>query len=664
MSANFGHGAEVIPLVCYKDKPVYSGFDNTFTSFNDGGACYEIEVDGGALPPLQIGPQPVFTGSSGQSVWTEQITWMAESIAEQAAIFGYEWIGETLFINNGNPTDLSGIDNIPGAPTEEIAAIYIDAGLSWRIFQITVCPGSPSPTAWRRTKSDNLVPAQRDLLITKPLPGPVREFQVCAYHDGKKSQEQFFLVEQPGRALRLLDPVANANEMPRCLVPCGAAAQIPPPSQPTTLFESQSVCDEGNQIGTEDDGTPIYQEFTAYWTFANGEIMGPFGTIPNPVTQANDDYEIQGRLVDCNTGEPVDTPTPDCPRTSYAGQVWRISDDTVQEATVDWWGTSTHPSGGNSAPHGNVSDIFTVAGDGRTLVHPNGAPTATFTQPTGDVRTSSGAFIAGVGASSSAQTSGEDQLRVSGYVILSAPALLFDTNPNTGERGGIWINRCCAGSLELLFEDTTDSVSGDTSIFGGVRVPAGIHYFEAVTSDLSAWQGFQLSASLDDGATIEPLPIYRTKPAYECVTLFRCEDTGICVTKDGALYEPQPDDLDCEPPACEPAPASAEALADAIVLKQRDVTPGAFTWINETNTVSLPVAPGTRGRLVSVEDFGTGLVRWSLDGSDPIGGDAAEFTTTGPYHAAYAIENVDLSLVRLNGSSAGSDFSVVWEAYN
>jgi len=117
------------------------------------------------------------------------------------------------------------------------------------------------------------------------------------------------------------------------------------------------------------------------------------------------------------------------------------------------------------------------------------------------------------------------------------------------------------------------------------------------------------------------------------------------------------------PDATYGGPTAAE-IAEATVSAQRDVTPGVFTWVNNGNTVQLPVAAGTRGRIVAIEDFGTGFVRWSVDGSEPATATGAAFTTTGPYHAAYALENIDLSQVRLNASSGNSDFSVAWEAYN
>lgn len=96
--------------------------------------------------------------------------------------------------------------------------------------------------------------------------------------------------------------------------------------------------------------------------------------------------------------------------------------------------------------------------------------------------------------------------------------------------------------------------------------------------------------------------------------------------------------------------------------RERNVTPMVETFLNTNSTETLNVPAGTMGRLVSVEDFGTGLVRWTIDGTQP--GTSNGFTTTGPYHAAYGLRNVDLSLVRLDGSSAASDYSVAYEIYN
>lgn len=114
---------------------------------------------------------------------------------------------------------------------------------------------------------------------------------------------------------------------------------------------------------------------------------------------------------------------------------------------------------------------------------------------------------------------------------------------------------------------------------------------------------------------------------------------------------------------------TAQEIATAIVAAERNIEPHVQAWVDEGNMLSLtdatgnPWPAGTMGEIVSIEDTGTGLVRWSIDGTDPVGGDSREFVTNGPYHAAYNVKNVDLSLVRLNGSSAASDFSIIYHRY-
>lgn len=106
-------------------------------------------------------------------------------------------------------------------------------------------------------------------------------------------------------------------------------------------------------------------------------------------------------------------------------------------------------------------------------------------------------------------------------------------------------------------------------------------------------------------------------------------------------------------------------IADAIVNAQRNVTPRLESFLNTTvierlNGGNFPL--GTFGRIVSIEDTGAGLLRWTIDGSAP--SPTNGFTTTGPYHANYDLQNVDLSLVRLDGSGATSDYSIMYEIYN
>lgn len=456
----------------------------------------------------------------------------------------------------------------------------------------------------------------------------------------------------------------DADTMSWCEIKCPEVT-VPSDSIPDYEFDIVDGCDSVDGVIAN------FVNVSRETVFINGTPKTTFYTsYGDEDNQA--EYTLIGEFVDCTTGEPIDEPEPPpCDSVSYAGELWRVKDTAQLLTTVDYWGGPNFPTGQASAPHDNVSNIFTVSADGRTLEHSVGPPSATFAATFTDIRTSNANFISAVGATDRAETSGNDQIRVRGYVILNAPALLRDVNPNTGERGGLWINRCCAGSLELAYEDTTDSAAGDTGIFNGVLVPAGRHYIEAVTSDLSAWQGFQLDASFDDGASYAPLPIYDLKPEYECISLVRCDDTGQLLNADTQeVVTIGPDDLRCEPPACiadnsaeSTAGPTAQEIAAAMVDEERSRVSGRReSWQNQGTPVSLDVPPGTMGCLRTITDYGTGSVLWNIEGLVPTAGNSHIMSVQ--YGPNIDLCGIDLSLVRIDGSSAASDFGVTYEVWS
>ena len=663
------------PLCIVSQEWTY-GIDNTGTRFSDAGAL-KITLDDGRCIEWEQTP------TSG---WSQQLTQWAAGIQAAADALGLQWLVEPRFVDNPNPPNIDGTINgpggapsgLPGAPDPIIAQALIDGGMAWRYVNIQICPGEPVPVRAERITSAEGRTVPFDLTTAGAVLGPKNRFRVFYGRDKITDEpcEAWYIYDlsRPDPKKRWRE--ANDGEIPFCFFKDGDAASTAQPPEKTCTFRFSEGCDNNGSTNQADFTTGIIRRVT----FCEGQKLKREFFIEDP----NDptgllDYTMNGRLVDCASGELVPVPPPPCETAAYAGQVWRVKPEAELLTTVDYWGGPNYPTGQTSAPHDSVSNIFTVSADGRTLEHVNGAPSTTFTADFTDIRTSNANFIAASQAGDRSGTSGNDQIRVRGYVVLNGPARLRDVNPNTGERGGLWINRCCAGSLELLAEDTTDSVSGDTGIFDGVLVPAGIHYLEAVTSDLSAWQGFQLDASFDDGATYAPLKFYNLKPEYECVTLFRCEPSGTLIERaTGAVYEAGLDDLECEPPACVADAAASgggtaeideQALAAAIVAEQRNVTPRVMNFTNEGDVEILrdgagnPYPAGTFGTLIAVEDIGTGFVRWSIDGSTPTTQEGAGFTTTGPYHV-YNMHNVDLSLVRLDGSSANSDYSVAFEVYN
>ena len=668
------------PLCVASQEWTYA-WDNAFTRFVDNNRFRITLSDGRTVTFLQ----EATTG------WTAQLQAIATASQAATDAIGLQWLTEPRFVDNNNPTVIDGTINgpvgtpsgLPGAPDPIIAQAIVDSRVAWRYVNNQICPGDPVPVKVELIEVNGVERNPPRAMTQTPaaILGPKNRFRVGMARDKSGASCEFWEIYD--KALFALDKrkpwrEATDGEIPFCYFKEGDSAASAVPPEASCTFRYTDGCDSNGSENLADFTTGVVRRAT----FCPGEKVKRDFLIADPDDPtAFVEYDLKGKFVDCATGKEIPVQPPPCETAAYAGQVWRVKPDAQLQTTVDYWGGPNFPTGQTSAPHGNVSSIFTVSADGSTLEHVNGAPSVTFVADFTDIRTSNANFIAATGAGSSGGTSGNDQIRVRGYINLNSPALLRDVNPNTGERGGIWINKCCAGSLELLFEDTTDSVSGDTGIFGGVRVPVGRHYFEAVTSDLSAWQGFQLDASFDDGATYAPLAIYDIKPEYECVTLFRCEPSGVLIEREtGALYEAGLDELECEPPACVADPAASggggtveideQALAAAIVAEQRNVTPRVMNFTNEGGVEQLrdaagnPYPAGTLGTLVSVEDIGTGFVRWSIDGSVPTTQEGTGFTTTGPYHAAYNLHNVDLSLVRLDGSSANSDYSVAFEVYN
>lgn len=254
----------------------------------------------------------------------------------------------------------------------------------------------------------------------------------------------------------------------------------------------------------------------------------------------------------CPANEPVDPPEPTDPVKTYTntGLLWRLKQDAQQLTCVDYWGGADYPGGGNAVAHDDVSNIFINLGN--TLQHPN-QPNASFKLPNGDIKTNDAAFVAGAGAANIGELAGQDQIKVKGFIIINQPSIIRDENLQTGERGGIYINKCCAGELVKLYEDTTDSGINDRWILDNLPLPIGIHYFEVVTSDVSQWQGFNPTVSTDEGVTFETLPIYDIKPQYECIAVLRCNDSGDLINADtGDPITIGVNDMRCEPPSCTP----------------------------------------------------------------------------------------------------------------
>ena len=127
-----------------------------------------------------------------------------------------------------------------------------------------------------------------------------------------------------------------------------------------------------------------------------------------------------------------------------------------------------------------------------------------------------------------------------------------------------------------------------------------------------------------------------------CDTLCHCGDSG-----------------STDPGATSP---TAQQIADAMVTTERARTSGRLeNWQNEGGTVSLDVPAGTLGCIRSITEYGTGAVYWTIDGTVPSAANGS--TMSVQYGPNIDLCGVDLSLVRLDGSSNNSDFSISYEVW-
>lgn len=658
---------------CVESQEWTYGIDNTGTRWDDV-AEYELTLsDGSTLAWSQDGSAPN---------WSGQLTEWAANIQTAADNAGLVWFVEPRFIDNYNPTNIDGTINgpggtpsgLPGAPTEIIGQELAAGGMAWRYVNFQVCPGQPVPVSARRLTSTLYGNDPYDLTAAGPILGVVQKFYVCRDCG-----------DEPVWYLEDNTTLADAGQIPNCYLPCGFLSLQPDPPNKECEYAFDTGCDNTGS----DDPNLFTDLITRRVTYCNGaKVAVEYYEEDSADPTSLEPYTLVGEFVDCASGIPVDLPPPPCETSTYVGLLYRLNDDAEVGSNIDYWGpTASYGGTGSAAPHGNVSDIFDASTG--TLVHPNGAPNASYVSPTFNTgATSSAAFLNAVGLATSQDTSGTDQLRLRGYIVLNTPGLLKDTNTNTGERGGIWINRCCAGDLELYQERTTDTAGGNTGVFDGVRVPAGIHYIEAATSDLSLWQGLQLSVSYDDGATYEPFTTYLTKPSYECFPVLRCNDSSALIRGDVPEIEVVTIgefDSWCPPPYCEiegeEAAGGTSATASDIGAEveaadtykgptaqeiweaQRDGVEGRVRKYQSNAIQSLPVAAGQRGNLISISDTGAGLVYFTLDGSPPsdtVGDQRGE--VSGQYLAA-PIRNIDLSQVRFDGSSTTADYTVFYEVF-
>lgn len=108
---------------------------------------------------------------------------------------------------------------------------------------------------------------------------------------------------------------------------------------------------------------------------------------------------------------------------------------------------------------------------------------------------------------------------------------------------------------------------------------------------------------------------------------------------------------------------SAQDIADAIVITERNSKQGRVAKFTGNSVQQLSVSAGQRGNLVAISDTGTGIVYFTTDGTTPTNSAGSNRGEMSGQYLAVSLQNIDLSLLRFDGSSASSDYTVYYEVY-
>ena len=653
MSGNFGVSAPDFenPLCMVSQEWTY-GIDNTGTRFSDAGELKITLDDGRCLNWTQ-------TPTGG---WSDQLTQWAAGIQAAADALGLQWLVEPRFVDNPNPSNIDGTINgpggtpsgLPGAPDPIIAQALIDGGMAWRYVNIQICPGEPVPVRAERITSAEGRPVPFDLTTAGAVLGPKNRFRVFYGRDKITDEpcEAWYIydISRPDPTKRWRE--ANAGEVPFCFFKDGDAASTAVPPESDCFFEFDTNCDNNGQT----DPANYKNLVTRRVTYCSGEKIAQDFFVPDPADPAAlIEYTLQGEYVDCATGEPVPLPPPPCEDFDLT-TLWTIENKTPGLYNREWadLGPAFPFTSDPSGPEAYIDAFDDMQ------------------PPTTDTIVTVNTFALNDTDNTPSRI---DYQKRWGRVCIEKPQTI-EFGTNSEGYMALWVG-ICGRPLERVISYAKPVGLQRTPRY---TLPPGIHDIRLDNLDWggsnSNWTLYRVDGetAVADNDLFDPMT--STTLPYE-----RCKQVKVCKDTD-ALVDLLTGDVlkrdDCRPCALPPCPVAAssggnvdeKALADAIVAKQRDVTPRVMNFTNEGGVESLRDAAGnlypagTLGTLVSVEDIGTGFVRWTIDGSVPTTQEGTGFTTTGPYHAAYNLHNVDLSLVRLDGSSANSDYAVAFEVYN
>lgn len=312
--------------MCVESQEYSYGIDNTGTDWRWESACYEITLSNGVVLEFE----QTTASQAGGVAWTSQLEEWAASIQQAADNAGLLWFAEPRFIDSADPTDLGGIDTLPGPPSGVIGQALYDEGMRWRYVNVQICPGQPVPVSAKLIEvkdqgAGRASPAvPYELTNTPAILGPIAKFWLCA--ECGDTPEWY-----TSDGVTPLEP----GQIPNCWEPCGVLSSLPPPPERECVFKFSDGCDN--------NGQDVQANFTAglvrRTTICLGEITATDYFIDTGV--ALDPHNLQGAFVDCATGEPIPDPVPECPIPDSVAHRCII---TTEVRTVKWQASDFDPA--------------------------------------------------------------------------------------------------------------------------------------------------------------------------------------------------------------------------------------------------------------------------------------------------------------------------------
>lgn len=493
-------------IQCVETQEWTYGIDNTGTDYRWDAATYKVVLsDGSELFFEQT------TASGGG--WTPQMQEWGANIQTAADNAGLRWFVETRFRDPANPTSLVGGGGFPGPPSVPVSVALTN--MLWRYVNIQICPGQPVPVSAEIVShtgaSSGSFPVDNQeagvaLTTDGAVLGPIRKLFVCQDCG-----------DYPVWYLEDGVTEATAGQIPDCWEPCGTLSLIDAPPDRNCQFFFDLGCDDTGQS----DPNNFVGQITRRATVCNGEQIGLeyYTEDPNDPT-ALVPYTLVGDFVDCDTGTPLELPTPPCDDFEYIGDVFTLENVTPGVTQTQY--LMDNPRTDPVSLQDSLDEIsqWTIGADGVPTPVDNGTLTV------------GPAAWPNLHVDEADNTTSLDSQILEGFIVTEEQLMFRYAGASEGYQA-VWLDACCGtGSKSKIYERSINIGGPGTQGDAFGIIPAGIHAITVINLDLNGINSaatFQVSP--DGGVTWagRAPTLSTTKPVETCHAALKCIPSGLII---------------------------------------------------------------------------------------------------------------------------------------